>query len=562
MNLFKIAKLATWLALALLWVACAADSDVVEVTRRVTETTAATAHFTSPPTPQPSPTPEPTATVSPMPTPLSTPPVEFEPALESFLESLQHNLNERNFDLVESEMRSPFVAGIYPAAISTADVRDVVAHLESRLLPQQPSVAFRELDEAALPDNLMIAALFDDEASGVTVTGSSGWGLAGSGEGLLYIVEEASLYRWAGLIVTYGDFIPAPAFSEMIAAPAGLVYQVKSGGHDHIEWWQVAPDGQPELLIERNAPLSLNPGATLALQAESGDQFVTLFHLLNDSSEIIPVNGRVMASSSSIPWLDEKTAVLLITSESQVSQGTVGHPALLNTDTGQLTILEPELSIYAQPSVTAPGTAVFGVSIEDELLTWRNGQTMTVPIAGLGDEIEHFANPVLSPDGAKVTGTGGVETIPHTFGYVVASMEQPLHALVHTFTPVPTDAVIPWGITWSPDSQWLALSPPSWDVVETGVWLVAADGAAKIYLGPGTGSPVWIDAERVVFTAIANGKAGLQLCDMATRERFWLDLPMSDAGPFNGFWLDVTRNVSPVQHIQYHSLDDVRGQSS
>lgn len=535
------------LLVAVLLAACAPDSDVVEVTRRVTAVAVATTRPPSTPTSQPSPTPEPTATVSPTPTPMPTPPIELEPTLESFLGSLQRNLNERNFDLVESEMRSPFVAGIYPAATGTVEVPYVVAYFHSGLLPQQPSIAFRELDEAALPDSLTAVALFDDEASGVTVIGSSGWGLAGSGEGLLYIVEEAGAYRWAGLVVAYEGFSPPPAFSEMVAAPAGLVYQVEDSRY---EWWRIGMDGQPELLIEHDTPLSLNPNATRALQAEPGNQFVTLFHLSAASSETLPFDSTVMISSPSVPWLDENTAVLLVTSESEILPDTLGHLALLGTHRGELILLEPELSAYVQMSATADGTVVFGTSTQGELLTWRNGQTLAAPIAGLGDEIEYFASPVLSPDGTKVAGVINMAEGPHPFAYMVAGINQPVHAIVHTFTHGPTDAPIPSGITWSPDSQWLALSPPFWDVVETGVWLVSADGAAKIYLGPGTGSPVWIDAERVVFSAILNGKAGLQLYNMATKERFWLDVPMSDASLFNGFWLDVTRNVSPVQFIQ------------
>jgi hypothetical protein len=45
--------------------------------------------------------------------------------------------------------------------------------------------------------------------------------------------------------------------------------------------------------------------------------------------------------------------------------------------------------------------------------------------------------------------------------------------------------------------------------VESGVWLVSPDGVAKRFLGIGTGSPVWSDEDRIVFTATIDGKARL-----------------------------------------------------
>jgi hypothetical protein len=114
----------------------------------------------------------------------------------------------------------------------------------------------------------------------------------------------------------------------------------------------------------------------------------------------------------------------------------------------------------------------------------------------------------------------------HTFGYVVSDLTKQADTVVHTFLPVPTDAVIPWGITWSQDSRWLALEPPSWDPVESGVWLGSADAATKSFLGIGTKNPIWIDEDYIVFSTTIDGEARLQLYSIATDERCWLDVPV------------------------------------
>lgn len=55
---------------------------------------------------------------------------------------------------------------------------------------------------------------------------------------------------------------------------------------------------------------------------------------------------------------------------------------------------------------------------------------------------------------------------------------------------------------------------------------MSPDGAAKRLLGIGTGSPVWSDKDRIIFTATIDREARLQLYNMATDGRFWLDVPV------------------------------------
>jgi hypothetical protein len=120
---------------------------------------------------------------------------------------------------------------------------------------------------------------------------------------------------------------------------------------------------------------------------------------------------------------------------------------------------------------------------------------------------------------------------------------------LHAYEPVGTDAVVPLGINWSPDGQWVALTPSSFDIVESGPWLISADGSTKIFLGPGSRPPVWLDADRLVFSAFWNGQFGLQLYNLATNERYWLDTPQFAASLRQGFLLEVEKVITPVQFI-------------
>jgi hypothetical protein len=356
------------------------------------------------------------------------------------------------------------------------------------------------------------------------------------------------MYLWSGLVVGYGDFA-VDLELDTIAAPPGLIYSLKNGRY---EYWQIDANGEPRLLIAHDGRLSLNPTATLALAAETGDEFVTPFDLANGSSEVIEVDGRLMGDSLRLHWLDEATALLLVTEEPSVLQGIDGFPTLLNVLTGELTRLNVELTIYDQPTISANGTIAFAVNQDGKLLVWRDGSVTTVLVAGLQDGEKYLYGPTLSPDEMQVVGQTDNPVEPYRSTYGLASLDQSLLMFLHSYDPIPTDAVLPHGIHWSPDGHFVALSPPSWDIIEGGTWLVensVHETRRKVFLGPGSSSPVWLDADRVVFTAVWNGQYGLQLYDLSTNNRFWLDTSQLKASLRNGFWLNSEKPINPVQFV-------------
>ncbi len=306
-------------------------------------------------------------------------------------------LNGRQFDGIEDKMTPSFLAGIYPAGTGTtlSDAHDALMTIQTRLLPQMqsPTVTFYALDAAEIPSHLTAATLFPENPEQISIVGSTGWGLNGSGQALVYLCTEGDIYLWAGLIVGYGDFT-VDMNLETIDAPSGLIYSVKNGRY---EYWQIDANGEPQLLIAHDGRLSLNPTATLALMAEQGNEFVTVFDLADGSSEVIEVDGRLMGDSLRLHWLDEETALLLVTEEPSVLQGTDGFPALLNVLTGELTRLDVELSIYDQPTISANGTIAFKVNQDGELLFWRDGMVTAVSILAYRmARRKHLYRPVLS----------------------------------------------------------------------------------------------------------------------------------------------------------------------
>lgn len=154
-----------------------------------------------------------------------------------------------------------------------------------------------------------------------------------------------------------------------------------------------------------------------------------------------------------MPWLDDRTAVLIVGPAGEgVHQGATGHLSLLDVKTGQLTELEPELSLYAQPAVAPDGSIVYPDIPSGQPHVWRSGKAKPLDVSDLqigGVRPVGVINPALAPDGTKLVGVAGGDLGRHTHGYVVIDLTDSSSSIVHSVDPPDTDAVIPWGITWA-----------------------------------------------------------------------------------------------------------------
>lgn len=444
----------------------------------------------------------------------------------AFAAYVQEQLNRGQFGALREVMSKPFVLQLHPTGIFAEGIDDSLFALQFRLVADR-DVAIRigGVDASQLmAQGIDPMALYRGSQPVTRVLASSGWGLAASGVGLLYLTEEESdEWRWAGLVLTHqGEertpFTPLPQ-PDTTTPPAGLIYTVGD------VWWKNENKGPDRLLARYEGRLSLNPAATLAIAAEIEAQSVTLFDFTKGISQTLSLEDTLILGARDAPWLDEHTVVLgIAVGAGAVTQSTTGTLALLDVRNGALTPLGPEISTYAHPAATG-GALV--VDSSESVWLWQRGSSRFLELDDM-QALESQGNlfsPVLAPGGNMLAGVITGNFGRHTHGYASVDLGAGAAHLAHTFQPVPTEARPDWRIRWSANGVWLALEPPSWDPLESGVWLVRSDGTDRRGLGPGTESAVWLDGERLAYTRIVDGTSRVERLDMGTGETVWLDLP-------------------------------------
>lgn len=443
----------------------------------------------------------------------------------AFAAYVQEQLNRGQFGALREEMSEPFVLQLHPTGIFAESIDDALFALQFRFVTDRDAaIRVDDVDASQLVSQQVDPmALYRGPQPVTRVLASSGWGLAESGVGLLFLTEEEGELRWAGLTLAHGSngarpftALPGP---DTTPPPAGLSYTLGD------EWWQVRDQGQDRLLAGHESRLSVNPPGTLAVSAEIGAPEVLVFDFKRALTKIITLEDTIILDVMNTPWLDEYTVVIGIAEGlGSVTQATTGRLALLDVQSSAVTPLGPEISTYAYAS--ASGNTLIVDSNEGIWL--RQGEIARFlsldGVQALNPRGNLFS-PVLAPDLKRVAGVIGGDFGRHGHGYVVVDVETGTSNLVHTFLSTPTDARVSWGIQWNEDGNWLALEPPSWDPLEAGVWLVRPDGSEGRTLGPGTANAVWLDGERLAYTHVVDGASRVALLDLATGEAARLDLP-------------------------------------
>lgn len=380
-----------------------------------------------------------------------------------------------------------------------------------------------------LAEPFAVETIFRNGQPITAVVPSSGWGPGGTGDAMLYIMLKDGTYTWAGLLASQDNYL-APDLEE-IAPPPGLIYRQGD------EWWRINQAGELEYMFTHTGTLSLNNSGTLALYAETSDQQLTLFHLPTGESETIAVDGTLLHGSWQMPWLDEETAVLIVGLANQpVDQQSMGNLTTLNVLDGTVVTLPPSLSVFDQPSTTGNGGILYN-SYNDadqqyNLTLWQDGHEQTVALDSIltfnGTVYENPSvyAPVMSPDGRFVVGVRGDGYGRYTFAYVLTDLTNQTSTFIHFFIPLPTDAVLPWGIHWSPNSQWVALDPQSGDFFANSIQLVSlANPHNNMTLEGITSAPFWLDDWRLIFKQFTGDQTRWRDLDLRTGEQFWVDLP-------------------------------------
>ncbi|MCB8945354.1 MAG: hypothetical protein H6658_16525 [Ardenticatenaceae bacterium] len=520
-----------WLA------ACTADLEPIVVTR-VVEATAVPPPLTPTPTPLPAltatPAP-PTATataVATIETATALPPTAVATAtpaisLSEFLSTLQNTLNTRDFETLKGLVTARFTQNVYPLR------KDIFqrAHIEALGLitggwdgEHSPEIMIdKENILAELTEPFMPETVLGTNQTITAVVHSSGWGTAGTMQGLLYITVENGAYAWAGILASGDNFTLVPTL-PLLSPPPGLIYRLEN------EWWYVNQSGIAESLPINTLSLSINPGGTAALYADDGDHQVRLFPWPLGEEEALPVDGTLLHGSWHMPWLDDETVLLMLGPYDEgVYQGSMGNLALFNVLEGTLATLPIQQSVYHYPSVTADGRILYNK--DNNTYIWRDGLeqkldfAQTLLIDGVLKEISGLREPVMSPDGQYVVGVSGVEYGRYGSAYVLADLTNQTTTLLFPFIHLPTDAALSVGVHWSPDSQWVALDPPVW-IWDNNVPLISVANPENPHqLGTGTSLPLWLDDNQLIFKSVNYQQTRWRYLDLDTGEQFWLDLP-------------------------------------
>lgn len=527
----------------LFFTACTFVSEPIAVTREVDVTAVPTLINTLTPTslplptltaPPPAPTTPTIATVAPATaTPTATTTLTAVPtatpavSLNEFLSTLQNKLNAHDFEAVKDMMISRFVLGEHATRRNIFYPKNAIEFLPYRYVPQvDTNIVINEVNiSSELPEPFAVDTIFRGPL-GQTITAvvsSSGWGQTGKGEMILYISLQNGQYFWAGLLISPDYY--APPELETIAPPAGLTY--KQGN----ALWRINEASEPQLMTTFSGTLTFNAPGTLALYADTEDNQLTLLHLPDGITETISIKGTLLHGSWQMPWLDDETAVLIVgTPNEDINQGSMGNLAALNVLAGTVTTYSPVLSFYSQPS-TGNGDILYDGQVGDMRL-WHGGDEQiidfghTVTFEGIENQVTALYAPVMSPDGRYMVGVTSGEYGSYNFAYVLADLINHTSTYIHFFYPVPTDAVLPWGIAWSADSQWVALDPPSWIMFENSIQLIpVADPANSIALDGITRKPIWLDVWKLIFQSFDGQQSRWRLVDLRSRKQFWLDLP-------------------------------------
>jgi hypothetical protein len=422
-------------------------------------------------------------------------------------------------------MPAHFLLGTHPSHHDNPAATNAVEFLAYSYVPWvEPAIVIHEENILAhLTEPFAVETIFRGEQNITAVPPSSGWGQGGKGEAILYISVQDGVYHWAGLLAAQEYYI-APEL-EVMAPPPGLIYKKGS------DLWRVSQAGEPEYMATFNDTLSFNPSGTLALHADTSDHQLTLLHLPNGERETIVIEGTLLHGSWEMPWLDEATAILIVGPPNEpADQQSMGNLAALNVLNGILLTLPPILSIYYQPSVAVNSGILY--DSQDGVRLWRDDAEYTIDFdhtlifEGTEHVVTYLGSPVMSPDGRYVVGISSGEYGRYTFAYVLVELNTQTSRFIHFFVPTPADSVLPWGIHWSPDSQWLALDPPSGDFFANSIQLVSVINPDDSVTLPGvTSTPFWLDGYRLIFKRFVGDRSRWQYMDRMTGEQFWLDLP-------------------------------------
>lgn len=462
--------------------------------------------------------------------------------IDAFVEGLLADLNARRIDELRPLLSKTFDFRILPVGWQAYGRDEATQAIQfTHILPDQPNVVQIE-STFPLPDE------FSGEGTVPVIASveTSGWGLSGQDRGRLLITLEDGALRWAGLLLYQKSFTPLTGL-RTVAAPAGLVWQ--AGGR----YFQVDAEGQSQFLFEQDQYLQISPGGEYAAIDMAGNNSeIVILSVATGSKTSVSLPGYLLWPLIEKQWLNNTKLVIALTASKDfdIHQEQIGNLALLDVAGGKVEELPIDVNYYTTFLATSDATILYSTP-DGALMEWRAGQARPFAMRSvrLGDETIHtLRSPVLSPDRRWLAGIAAARQGSEGLAaYVSIDLDHQTANVLKTFHPITTESRMIQSIQWSPDGHWLSIQSRDNDLLQNGVWLLSAQGEERIFLGTASSDAVWLDAQRVTFSYVSDGRTRLQQYDLATRERAWLDLP---AGGWANTWGQGLATVSAIQVVQ------------
>lgn len=339
---------------------------------------------------------------------------------------------------------------------------------------------------------------------------SSGWGLDESAEALLYFTKENDLFMWIGAIFSFDDFVRSEPVISIEPAPAVAEF---------LRVEQTESETRGTLLAGLTINpwhVTINPAGTMAVYAETSEPVspnsYTIIDLTTGQQTEYPPTDGIQIGTGAAVWLNDSEVLLGFRTERSGEGPYWGHLSKLDTQSGEIMILDDAVPLRQPPFLTADGTIVYAAYRNPKLRILQNGEVRKL-------KADFDSAPALSTDQRYLIGVGKHDNESNTNSYRLIDLQTGESDVLLTFSPPGMGGYFP-PATWNGSSTWAAIQPWSFAAEEQGVTLIEARTQRTIFLGIGTSNPRWVDGTTLLFNALVDGDQQLHIFDISTGERY------------------------------------------
>ncbi|MCA9945841.1 MAG: hypothetical protein KC449_20300 [Anaerolineales bacterium] len=526
MAIRKLLVLVTFLSFLLMATACTPEAEPAAETTPVAEI-AATSEPTAAPTTAS--TVEPTVAEEPEPTAVPTETADPLQEMRIFADAFQMALQNGDLEAVQSYMSDAFAFGAYRSEWQQGTPEEMLPQI-ANVLPAAPIVfELQDVNIDKLVDGQDPTMMLGPDVTVALVWHTTGWGAEGQDEAILFVEETAvGNFAWKAMLYAPNGFLPESAELPILdeqPAPVGLLYHKPDGS-----LWQVAADGQPvQLWNQEGTPAIPAPDGQHAFYQIQGDLWL-LDVASGESSQLTSDHddqGIHLAGFNY--WVDSGTILSGILQDWEEGGPNLGHPALIDIATAEITVLDDQHLMSSFPAISANGAIAYSSvqqSADDAQLTWvynpAAGVAAFAPTEYVGALDGFYTAPAWSVDGRSLSWlvSNGVD-----FQLAIVDLESKTAVGMVAYPGAAFGGPYPNPII-SPDGSKIALRQLTNDPATTGLWLYALDGQEPLFIAHNGGESFWVNEHLLLFLDYdENFNAQLQQYDTLTGTRSVVTLP-------------------------------------